>query len=53
VRDGDCQLLDRTFVDINSWDEIIPVGEEFCQTVMNYVENEKLDEVYWEYEEYK
>ena len=51
VRDGNCQLLDFTYYTINSWDEVIPYGEQFAQDVMSTYPAEELDEVYWHYEE--
>ena len=53
VRDGDCRFLDRLYVDIYNWNDVMKFGESFCQEVMRRTENENLDEVYWEYEEYK
>jgi hypothetical protein len=50
VRDGDCQMLAQTFININGWDEVFPACEAFCQEVMQYADNENLDEVYWTYE---
>ena len=51
VRDGDCNFLDSCFISINSWDEIMPQGEQFCQDVMSAAPyDENVDEVYWNYE---
>lgn len=51
VRDGDCRLIDFKYVYIKSWNDIIPLGEAFCQEVMIEWECEELDEVFWRYEE--
>jgi len=46
-------MLAQTIIDIDSWDELFPLCEEFCQEVMRYTNNENLDEVYWTYEVYE
>ena len=51
VRDGDCQLLDTMYAEINSWNEVMPLGTQFCQDVMSCLSGENIDEVYWRYEE--
>ena len=51
VRNGDCQLLAVEYAKINSWNEIMQKGSAFAQEVMRLAENEKVDEVYWNYKE--
>ena len=52
VRDGDCQLLDFGYFEINSWNEVIPIGAQFAQDVISALPaDEKYDEVYWNYKE--
>ena len=52
VRDGDCNLVGRLRVTINSWDEVFPIGSQFAQDVMaSLPADDKYDEVYWTYKE--
>ena len=49
VYSGDCELLGYKYVTINSYNEIMPLGSDFCQEIMQ--EKSTDDEVYWNYRE--
>ena len=52
VRDGDCRLLDFTFITAYSWDDVMRQSSKFAQDVLSSEPAaEALDEVYWNYEE--
>ena len=50
VRDEENRLIDSTIVNIQSWNEIMPLGEMFAKEVIDIWD---CDEVYWSYEELK
>ena len=51
VRDGDCQLLGSCYITVKNYAELMEQGSKFTQEVLCFIENEKLDEAYWSYEE--
>lgn len=52
VRDGNCHLIGMKTEKVKSWNEVMVIGSEFCQSIMRLCpDEENLDEVYWRYEE--